>query len=126
MPALESTKRIPATRGVATLVKLMEPARSWWPQVGCTILQTTAAAASATLCKLPAARKKVHDNGGVPALVNLLTRGSAEAQSHAAVSVGLLAESARLAFEVRRLSLHALQALERSCTGVCSGDLCNL
>ena len=50
--------------------------------------------------QVPSARKKIHDNGGIPALVNLLIRGSAEAQSHAAVSVGLLAESARLAYEV--------------------------
>jgi hypothetical protein len=78
----------------------MEPARSWWPQVGCTILQTTAAAANATLSKVPAARKKIHESGGIPALVNLLSRGSAEARSHAATSVGLLAESPRLAYEV--------------------------
>ena len=87
-------------RGMAAVVKLMEPARSWWPQIGCTNLQTTAVAAVATITRVHSARRKVCEFGGIPALVQLLIKGTAEAQGHAARSLGLLAENRNFAYEV--------------------------
>lgn len=81
------------------MVKLMEPARSWWPQIGCTNLQTTAAAAAATIARVHSARRKICEQGGIPALVQLLVKGTSEAQSHAAKIVGLLAENRNFAYE---------------------------
>ena len=87
-------------RGMAAVVKLVEPARSWWPQIGCTPLQTIAAAAVATIARVHSARRKICELGGIPALVQLIVKGTAEAQGHAARSLGLLAENRNYAYEV--------------------------
>lgn len=91
----------------------MEPARSWWPQLGCTNLQTVAAAAVATITKVHSARRKVVECGGIPALVQLLIKGSAEAQSHAARSIGILAENRNFAYEAR-LSLSCFTTISHN------------
>ena len=78
----------------------MEPARSWWPSIGCTSLQTIAIAAVATLARVHSARRKIYELGGISALVQLLIKGTAEAQGHAARSLALLAENKNFAYEV--------------------------
>lgn len=105
-------------RGIAAVVRLTEPARSWWPQIGCTPLQTIAAAALATIARVHSARKKITELGGIPALVQLIVKGTAEAQGHAARSLGLLAENRNFAYEVFAIC-------RRGCTAaMCHGFDC--
>lgn len=100
-PGFEALKVLTSDcRGITAVVRLTEPARSWWPQIGCTPLQTIAAAALATIARVHSARKKICELSGIPALVQLITKGTAEAQGHAARSLGLLAENRNLAYEV--------------------------
>ena len=84
-------------------MRLLSPAKSWLPSFGCTDVQTTAAAAVASITRVPGARPKVAASGAVPPLVRLLESGSAEAQGHAAKALGSLAEDASVGFQVRNL-----------------------
>lgn len=79
---------------------LAEPARSWLPTFGCSDVQTTAAAALASMAKVSGARMKISTARGIPALVHILNTGSQEAQSHAATALGILAQDPSLSFQV--------------------------
>ena len=87
-------------RGIKLLVSLAEPSRSWLPTFGCSDVQTTAAAALSSMAGIQLARSKIGLAGGITALVNILTSGSAEAQSNAAKAVERLAVDSSLSFQV--------------------------